>query len=314
MTGNKAMKIGILLAAVTAVISGISVFVNSYAVKALSDPAVYTTLKNGAAGLVLLAVAIPVLRARRRPLSLSGRDARRLTVIGIVGGSIPFLLFFTGLSLASAPSAAFIHKTLFVWVALLAVPFLGEQLGLLQIGALGVLFASQLLITPPTGVSWGIGETMIAAATLFWSVEVVLAKRLLARVDPLVVGVGRLGIGLIVLVGYLAVTGKLAGVTELAPGQWAWVGLTGLLLAGYVGTWFSALQRAPATVVTSVLVLAVPITALLDLVANGKVPAGLPLAGYGLITIGALALVIATFRRAGRAPGTDDATSLAQTA
>ena len=50
---------------------------------------------------------------------------------------------------------------------------------------------------------------MIFAATLLWSVEVVLAKRLLGRVDPLVVGVGRLGIGLIVLVGYLGLTGKL---------------------------------------------------------------------------------------------------------
>jgi len=63
-------------------------------------------------------------------------------LIAIVGGSLPFLLFFTGLSLASAPSAAFIHKTLFIWVAFLAVPFLGERLGWAQICALGVLLGT----------------------------------------------------------------------------------------------------------------------------------------------------------------------------
>ncbi len=295
-------RTGVLLAAATALISGVSVFINSYAVKALPDPAVFTTLKNGTAAFALFVIAVPLLRQRGVSWHLSRRDAGWLTLIAIVGGSIPFLLFFTGLSLASAPSAAFIHKTLFVWVALLAVPLLGERLGWLQIGALGVLFASQLLIVPPTGVTWGIGETMIAAATLLWSVEVILAKRLLGRVDPLIVGVGRLGIGLVVLVGYLALTGKLTGIGALEGSQWTWIAVTGLLLAGYVGTWFSALRNAPATVVTSVLVLGAPITALLDAVVNGRIPGPAPLAGYGLVTLGAVLLVVATFR--GRVTGT----------
>ena len=294
------MSKGILLAATTAVISGIAVFVNSYAVKELPDAALFTTLKNSAAALVLFAVALPLLRLRRAPVTLDRRAGLSLTAIAIVGGSVPFLLFFTGLSMASAPSAAFIHKTLFVWVAVLAVPFLSERLGWLQIGALGVLLASQLLITPPNGVVWGVGETMIAAATLLWSVEVILAKRLLGRgVDPLVVGVGRLGLGLVVLFGYLALTGKLAMIGDIGPTQWTWIAVTGLLLAGYVGTWFSALALAPATVVTSVLVLALPITALLDVAVNGRIPGVMPLAGYGLITLAAVLLVIGTFRRQG---------------
>lgn len=290
------MRTGILLAAVTALISGVSIFVNSYAVKALPDPALFTTLKNSMAALALFAVAVPVLRQRGGSWRLARGDAGRLTLIAVIGGSVPFLLFFTGLSLATAPTAAFIQKTLFIWVAILAVPFLGERLGWLQIGALGTLLASQLLIAPPTGVSWGVGETMIAAATLFWSVEVILAKRLLDRVDPLVVGVGRLGIGLLVLFGYLAVTGKLGMIGSLGATEWTWVVATGVLLAGYVGTWFSALKNAPATVVTCVLVLAAPITALLDGAVNGRIPGSAPLAGYGLITLAAVVLVVATFR------------------
>ncbi len=290
------MRTGIVLAAGTALISGVSIFLNSYAVKQVPDAAVFTTLKNSVAALVLFAIALPLVRQRGRTFRLSARDARWLTLIAIVGGSVPFLLFFTGLSLASAPSAAFIHKTLFIWVALLAVPFLGERLGWLQIGALGVLLASQLLIVPPNGVSWGLGETMIAAATLLWSVEVILAKRLVGRVDPLVVGVGRLGIGLVVLFGYLALSGSLGAIGAMTATQWSWVLLAGVLLAGYVGTWFSALRLAPATVVTSVLVLAAPITGLLDVAVNGRVPGTLPLAGYGLVTIGAVLLVVASYR------------------
>jgi len=303
------MRTGILLAAATAVISGVSIFINSSAVKALPDPATFTTLKNGMAAMALFVVAVPLLRMRGGSLRMSRRDAGWLTLIAVIGGSVPFLLFFTGLSMASAPSAAFIQKTLFIWVALLAVPLLGERLGWLQIGALGVLLASQLLIAPPTGVTWGIGETMIGAATILWAIEVILAKRLLARVNPLVVGVGRLGIGLIVLVGYLALTGKLSGIAALDGSQWSWVLLTGLLLAGYVGTWFSALSLAPATVVTSVLVLGAPITALLDAFVNGRIPGTLPLAGYGLITLGAVALVVATFRARPQARPTQYVTS-----
>jgi len=291
------MRIGVGLAALTALISGVAVFLNSYAVKELSDPALFTTLKNSVAALALFAIALPVVRARGGTFRLDRRSGLGLTAIAIVGGSVPFLLFFGGLTIASAPSAAFIHKTLFIWVALLALPFLGERLGWLQVGALGALLASQLLIAPPTGVSWGIGETMIAGATLLWSVEVVLAKRLMARVDPLVVGVGRLGLGLVVLFGYLAVAGKLTLIGGLGATQWTWIALTGLLLAGYVGTWFSALKLAPATVVTSVLVLAAPITALLDVAINGRVPGTAPLAGYGLITLAAVVLVVAAFRR-----------------
>jgi drug/metabolite transporter (DMT)-like permease len=290
-------SIGVALAICTALISGFAIFLNSYAVREVSDAALFTTLKNGVAGAVLLGLAFVALR-RSDVSRISRRSWAGVTVVGLIGGSVPFLLFFTGLALASAPSAAFIHKTLFVWVALLAVPFLGERLGWLQVGAISALVLSLLLIAPPAGVTWGIGETMIAAATLFWAVEVVVARRLLAQVPSPVLGVGRLGIGLIVLVGYLAVTGKLGLVGGLALSQWAWVLLTGVILAGYVATWLAALSRAPATVVTSVLVLGAPITAALDLVARGVLPAPLPLVGHALLMLAVGVLAVAYVRRA----------------
>ena len=209
------LRWGVILAFAVALISGVSVFVNGFAVKQLPDAAVYTTLKNGVAALILIVVALAVVpRAQIR--AIDRRSWSWMLVIGVIGGSVPFVLFFSGLAIASAPTAAFIHKTLFIWVVLLAVPFLGERLGWFPIAALGVLLAGQFLAAPPTGVTWGTGETMILAATLMWAVEVVIARRLLiGSVSSPVLGAARLGIGLVVLVAYLGVTGRFSVVTSL---------------------------------------------------------------------------------------------------
>ena len=196
----KTLKWGVILALATALISGVSIFVNGLAVKQLPDPALYTTLKNGVAALVLIGLALATVRPAT-VRAIPRRSWGWLAVIGVIGGSVPFLLFFTGLAQASAPSAAFIHKTLFIWVAILAVPLLGERLGLAQLGALAVLLVGQAMILTPAGVTWGPGETLIAAATLLWAVETIVAKRVLRSVPAGVVGAGRLAIGLIVLVG-----------------------------------------------------------------------------------------------------------------
>lgn len=290
------LRWGIGLAIATAAISGVSIFVNGLAVKQLPDPALYTTLKNGIAAILLLGLAAATVR----PASIRAIPRRswgRLVLIGAIGGSIPFVLFFAGLAQASAPSAAFIHKTLFVWVALLAVPLLGERLGLAQLAALAVLLVGQALILTPAGVTWGTGETLIAGATLLWAVETIVARRVLATVPSAVVAAARLGFGLVVLVAYLAVTGGLAAIATLQPAQWAWVLLTGLFLAAYVGTWFAALQRAPASLVTAILVLGAPVTAAIQGFQTGTVPAPQVLTGQLLVLVAGAAIATLAVRR-----------------
>jgi drug/metabolite transporter (DMT)-like permease len=290
---------GIALAVGAALISGLAIFLNAFAVKQVSDAAVYTTLKNGVAAAVLVGVAFAAGGARD-VRAIRGRTWIPVLAVGIVGGSIPFILFFTGLAQASAQSAAFIQKTLFVWVALLAVVFLGERLGLASIAALAVLLVGQALVLPPNGVHWGTGETLILAATLLWAVETVLVKRLLADIPSTTMGALRMGIGFVVLTGYLVVSGRTAIVAGLGAGQWSWVLLTGLVLAGYVATWFAALQRAPASVVTSVLVIGAVVTGALSAVSNGQAPTPTVVGGYILIVAAAVGLGGWTLRAARR--------------
>jgi len=293
---------GVLLALGTAAISGLSVYLNAFGVKLVPDAAVYTTAKNGVAAMILVGLAL-ALGAAREAQVLDRRRRGGLLAIAIVGGSIPFVLFFSGLAIATAPTAAFIHKTLFIWVALMAVPLLGERVGAIQVAALGVLLVALVLVAPPTGVSWGAGETMIAAATLLWSVEVVLAKRLLDGVSAPLLGAARMGLGLLVLVGYLAISGRLGGLGAISGDALLWVVVTGVLLAGYVATWFSALRLAPATAVTSVLVVGAVVTGVLSSLSNGTAPDPRVVLGYVLIVV-AVALVIASTRRYGRLDAT----------
>jgi apolipoprotein N-acyltransferase len=72
-------------------------------------------------------------------------------------------------------------------------------------------------------------------------------------------------------------------------GQVRWVLLTGLLLAAYVATWLAALARAQAVDVTAVLVLAVPVTAVLQAVADGATPGAQD--GWQLLLVAGGALV-----------------------
>jgi len=288
---------GVAVAVVAAAVSGLAIYLNAFAVRQLPDAAVYTTLKNGVAATVLVGIGLGT-GALRRDAPVIRRNWRRILVVGVVGGSIPFILFFTGLAQASAPSAAFIQKTLFIWVAFLAVPLLGERLGIASIAGLVVLIAGQALVLPPDGVRWGTGETLILAATLLWAVETVIVKRLLGSVPAPTLAALRLGVGLLVLVGYLALTGKVGAVFALGPSQWGLVLVTGLILAVYVATWFAALERAPASVVTSVLVLGAVVTGGLTAVSKGAAPSPPVVGGYVLIVVAAGALALWSIRSA----------------
>ncbi len=306
---------GIAWALLAAGISGVAVFLNSYGVRAAGNPTVYTTAKNLIAAIVLIAAAAATgwQGRRRKNLPAAGglsavvreRSLRRLpraqiaglAVIGVIGGSVPFALFFEGLARTSATDAAFVQKTLLVWVALLAVPLLGERLGPAHLGAIALLVAGQVAAAGGlAGLKPGSGEAMILAATLLWSVEVIVAKRLLsgpAAVTSLTVGAARMGLGSVVLVTWVAVTGHFATLTGLTGAAWAWALITGAILAAYVGTWFAALARAPAVDVTAVLVAGAIITALLSAVTTGAALPASELLGLALVAVGTALMAIA---------------------
>lgn len=285
-------RTGILLAAGTAVISGFAVFMNGYGVRAwskISDAATYTTFKNATAALVLAVIGVTAARrgkGRALDKAVLRGHWRGLTAIAVIGGSLPFLLFFEGLTRATSGNAAFIHKTLVVWVALLAVTLLRERIGPVHVVAIAILVVGQAALSGVGGIEVGSGEWMILAATLLWSIETVIAKRVLSAVPSVTVGIARMAGGSVILVGYVLMFGELSGLGLMTGAHLAWIVVTGLTLAGYVGAWFAALARAPAVDVTAVLVGGALITAALE---SGIRGATIPsLTGVGLVLVGVL--------------------------
>ncbi len=300
---------GIALATATAMISGVSIFINGLVVKEFGDPVALTGARNLLVGLVLLGVLV-ASGGGREVGALQRRQAGGLLALALIGGSVPFILFFSGLAEASGPGAALIHKTLFIWVAALAVIFLRETLGLAQVIAIVALLGGTLLIGPTGAIGLGSAEIMILAATLMWSVEVVIARRMLGGdlVSVRLAATSRMALGGIVILGFLVASGRVGAVAAFSPWQWAIVAATGALLLGYVATWYAALQRAPASLVTSVLVGGALVTSALATIRTGTVPAPTAEMGFGLLAVG-IAVAIWTSARRGRhvSAGTTDA-------
>lgn len=254
---------GVKLALITAGISGFAVFINKFGVAFWGNPFTYTTAKNIIAA-VFLAGLVVFLRKFPELKQLSKGQWFKLVLIGLIGGAIPFLLFFKALTIVSAPQAAFIHKTLFLWVALFSYPFLKERLSKVQLLALGILFCGVFLFSAPAQWVLGMGTLMALIATILWAIENIIAKIVLRNVSAITVGWARMFFGSLFLLVYLGVTGNISGLVPASLAQVGWTLLVGAVLFGYVFSWYSALKHAPATVVSSVLVLAAPLTAILN--------------------------------------------------
>lgn len=256
---------GIQLALLTAFISGFSIFINKFAVDSIKPALTFTASKNIMVAVMIISLLI-ITKKWRQILSLKKDQAIKLFIIAVIGGSLPFYLFFTGLSQTSAINAAILQKTLVIWVAIIAIPFLKEKLSAVQILAIGVLFGSNIMIGGFRGFSYSQGELMILAATILWAIETVIAKRVLSKVDADIVTGARMGIGSLILFSLSLITNPktISSIISLNSNQWFWLLLTSLSLFAYVSIWYRSLKLAPATTVTAVLVISTLVTNLLS--------------------------------------------------
>jgi drug/metabolite transporter (DMT)-like permease len=308
---------GLYVAGATAIISGISVFVNSYGVKSFNSPAVYTTAKNLAATLVITAFVVVAWLASRHQVPVVHATAARdsspparqlhglrrwagLAYVAAIGGGAAFIFFFEGLARTSAVPAVFLHDTLLIWVALAALPLLGERLGRWNLAAI------ELLVVGVTATSGGVGHlgfnagnALVLGATVLWAIETIIAKRLLVGMTASALSLVRMGGGAVVLVGYLGATGQFHALVGLGAGELRWALLTGCLLGGYVATWMTALARARAVDVTSVLVASAAVTLFLDAIVHHT---GLASDTVGLVLLAlGVAAVVRAWPRVARA-------------
>lgn len=282
--------IGAYFALAAAIISGFSIYINKFAVVRIEDPFIFTAAKNVMVAASLFALFV-LPRALPELKRLSRNQWLTLGAIGCFGGGIPFLLFFYGLSLTSAASAGFIHKTLFIWVAVLAVFFLGERPRKIYLAALLTLVGGNVLLLGwPQVWPTGEGSLMVLAATILWAIEAIVAKKAMTGMSSNVAAFGRMFFGAVVMLVYLTLAGKLMILTSFGGQQIGWIALTGIFLLGYVSAYYAALKHAPASIVASILVLGSVITSLLYAILDARRYSWDQVAGMLLITAAAFVL------------------------
>jgi len=288
---------GLAFAFLTALISGISVFMNGIAVK-LTDASAYTIMKNIGA-LIFIAAIIFAFSEIRHFRNLSRRQWAMLLLIGIVGGSVPFLMFFEGLKMEGAAVSSFIYRSLFLFAGVFGYLILSERPEPKHVAAaFAILCGNALLVSGQ--ITFGTGQLLVLGATVLWALEYAISRKLLidvspnANITPRVVMVSRLFFGSIALLALLAWQGGLSSLispSAMSATVLEWLVVTSLLLAFFMSSWYNALKRLPLLKAAAVLSIGGIVTAALELLFHGK--AILPLQAFGLALVlgGAVAMV-----------------------
>lgn len=245
---------GVLFALITSVISGFAIFYSKISVAKI-DPLVMAMSRNLYVAIIffLLVLFSTKLSAIK---DLKRKDLISLIFIGLIGGGIPFYLFFTGLKLIGPQTGNIIHKSLFLWVTVLGMIFLKEKLNLVYLISYVLVFVGIFFFAPFKFV-FGRGELLILSATLLWAVENIIAKKALKNVSSNLVGLFRMGIGSLILLGLTVFTGKQNILLSLNSSQLTTIIIGATILSFYVFFWYRALKYAPAGLVTLLLTFSV---------------------------------------------------------
>jgi drug/metabolite transporter (DMT)-like permease len=160
---------------------------------------------------------------------------------------------------------------MFIYVAVLAAVFLKEKINKsFTLGALALL-GGNLLLLKSLNFSFGWGDLLVLAATLFWAAENTLSRAVLKDgLSGNIVAWARMFFGSLFIAGFLALSGHLDNLAALNFIQIKWVLITSALLFGYIFTWYNGLKYVSVSVATAILMLGSPVTTLLTAMSSGR--------------------------------------------
>ncbi|MBL7054604.1 EamA family transporter [Candidatus Woesearchaeota archaeon] len=262
---NQDKKTGLMFVFFTALVSGVAIFINQFGVSGINSN-IFTFAKNTVVVVFLFAI-IMFLGEFKALMALRKKDWMKLVLIGFVGGSVPFLLFFRGLQLSSGAASAFIHKTMFIYAAIMAMVFLKERLNKKILISAVLLLAGSFLIlnmNPLSLFSLDYGSLLVFIATLFWAAENVISKHTLKELSSRQVAFGRMFFGSLFILAFLFFNNELGLISTLTLSQMSWILVSSIFLFLYVFTWYAGLKDVKVSVATSILLLGSPITTLLS--------------------------------------------------
>jgi len=279
---------GLILVLATSIISGFSIFLNAFAVKGF-DSSVFTFSKNVLVAVFIFSIIL-LIRKFSELRKLTRKQWVQLTIVGLVGGSIPFILFFKGLQMTTGATSGFIYKTLFVYATVFAVLFLKEKISKGLIAGVALLMIGTYVFARPE-LSFSTGHLLVFGSTLLWAAENVYSKHMLKKLSGNIVAFGRMFFGSAFIFIFLAFTSKASLIVSMTSQQYLWILLTSALLLAYVMTFYNGLKTVKVSTATSILAMGAPITFILGAAFSGAAVTLLDAVGTLIMLIG-IVLVI----------------------
>jgi drug/metabolite transporter (DMT)-like permease len=280
---------GLLAVAIVAnLIGGTSYVLTKVALDALTETTLVVVRTT-----VALAVLVPLAgRGLSRVLRAPGDDRRRLFAMAWLGYALPLVLGSYGVRRATATDAALLIGTEPLAVVLLGALVLGEALSRIRLAALGLglVGASVLVANGVPFVGDGhaphlIGDLLLVAHGVAWSIYTIAGKPLLGRYDPIAVSTASLVLALPCLVPIAAL--ELPGVvwdwSRLAPSLGAAVTLGLVVSALMTVLWNTALRGIDASALAGFIFLQPLAGTALGVLALGERLTGAALAGGTLV-------------------------------
>ena len=202
------------------------------------------------------------------------------------------------MKLTTAGRAAFIHKTLPLFVTIFAFFFLREKTSRKQLLALGLMLIGLFFIsyTQIKPAEWWsnprIGDILVLGATFLWGVENVIAKKsILKGSHQFVVSFARMFFGAVFLFGLAVIIGKAGLFLTLTGTQLLKLLASTILLFGYVLMFYWSLRYIKVSRAATLLLIAPIVTFILGIIFFHEPVPILQLIGSALILGGAYFLV-----------------------
>jgi drug/metabolite transporter (DMT)-like permease len=282
---------GTLLAILAAVVSGFSIIANKVFIVDL-DPTVFTSIRALFIGIVCFIISS--IECKFKYKKFKTVSWKYLVAIGLIGGAIAFLLFFTGLKLTTGGRAAFLQKTLPIYVVILAFLFLKEKITKKHVFALIIMFIGLIVLTfsqIEPSIFWSnpsLGDTLVIFATILWAIENIISKYTMIKKESVfVVTFSRMFFGAIFLFAVVILLDKVNLLFQLTAKQLFSIYVSTIILFYYVFLWYWSIKFINVSKAAILLLLAPVVSLVLGvIILNEPVPL-LQLIGSALILIGA---------------------------
>jgi len=282
--------LGTVLAILTAVVSGFSIIANKIFIVDL-DPVVFTSVRALFIGIIFFIISS--INCKFNYKKFKKVSWKYLIFIGLIGGAIAFLFFFTGLKLTTGGRAAFLQKTLPIYVTILAFLFLKEKITKKQIYALIIMIIGLILLVSSEvspSMFWSnppLGDILVIIATILWAFENIIAKHVMKKEESnFVVTFARMFFGAMFLFAIAILWDKLYLLSYLEPHQIFSIILSTILLTYYVLLWYWSIKLINVSKASTILLLAPVVSLIIGMLAWNEPFSYLQILGSILILIG----------------------------